>query len=205
MTQQANDTTESQHVEGQSAGEARLLDHDYDGIREYDNPMPRWWRWIFWASFYFAIGYVIHYHLTGNGASVQADYEADLAVAREAEALALLGTETTEASLSKLVTDTAMMADAAKLFTSRCGVCHGARGEGLIGPNLTDAFWINGDASLLSLHTIIDGGVLAKGMPAWNRQLRPIEVAKLAAYVGSIKNTNLPGPKGAEGRPVTVQ
>jgi cytochrome c oxidase cbb3-type subunit 3 len=181
-----------------------LLDHEYDGIREYDNPMPRWWKWIFWGSFYFSIGYFVHYHLTGNGPSVQASYEADLAQAREAEALALLGTETTEESLSKLTKDVAMMADAEKLFGARCAACHGLKGEGLIGPNLTDAHWLHGDASLLSIHKLIEQGVPSKGMPAWARQLKPIEVAKLAAFIGTKRNTNLPGPRGAEGTQLSL-
>lgn len=181
-------------------GADRLLNHEYDGIREYDNPMPRWWRWIFWGSFYFSLLYLVHYHMTGNGVSVQGEYEADVALAREANAAALLGAETTEDSLAKLAADGAMMTDTSKLFVKNCAQCHGNGGEGLIGPNLTDGYWLNGDASLLSLHKIIGDGVLAKGMPAWNRQLRPIEVAKLAAYVGTLRNTNRTGPKGAEGR-----
>jgi cytochrome c oxidase cbb3-type subunit 3 len=184
--------------------QARLLDHEYDGIQEYDNPMPPWWVWVFWGSFFFSIGYAIHYHATGNGSSVQAEYEADVAAAREAESAALLGSETTEESLSKLAGDQALMADAAKLFGVRCSPCHGIKGEGLIGPNLTDGAWLSGNASLLSIHTIISTGVLEKGMPAWDRQLRPIEVAKLAGYVGTLRNTNVPGPKGAEGRLIPV-
>jgi cytochrome c oxidase cbb3-type subunit 3 len=185
--------------------EAEILDHEYDGIREYDNPMPRWWKLIFWVSFYFSLGYLIHYHVTGNGTSVAAAYEADVAAAREAQALALLGTETTEDSLLKLSTDSKMMADAAKLFAVRCSPCHGPNAEGLIGPNLTDGYWLNGDAKLLTIHSIIDNGVMAKGMPAWNRQLRPIETAKLAAYIGTLRNTNHAGGKGPEGHLIAAQ
>jgi cytochrome c oxidase cbb3-type subunit 3 len=196
MSDPLND--QEQHTREPTA--ERLLDHEYDGIREFDNPMPRWWRWIFWASFYFSLGYIVHYHLTGNGATVHGEYESDVALAREASAAALLGNEVTEETLTKLAADGAMMADTAKLFDTRCSSCHGTNAEGLIGPNLTDAYWLTGDATLLSIHTIVSEGVLAKGMPAWNRQLRPIEVAKLAAYVGTLRNTNHVGPKGAEGR-----
>jgi cytochrome c oxidase cbb3-type subunit III len=195
-----NDSLHAQAQRDDEPSTDLLLDHEYDGIKEFDNPMPRWWRWIFWASFYFSIGYIVHYHLTGNGTSVQGEYEADVALAREADAAALLGNAVTEETLSKLAADAPMMADAAKLFSTRCSSCHGGNAEGLIGPNLTDGYWLNGDATLLAIHTIVGEGVLAKGMPSWNRQLRPIEVAKLAAYVGTLRNTNRPGPKGAEGR-----
>lgn len=205
MSEPASET--KQTVEGEDPEQAfdatRLLDHEYDGIREYDNPMPRWWRWIFWVSFYFSLAYVVHYHLTGNGESVQDGYEAEQAVAREANALALLGTEMTEQSLGKLAADGAMMADAAKLFVGRCSSCHGQNAEGMIGPNLTDGYWLNGDGTLLAIHNIVSNGVVAKGMPAWSRQLQPIEVAKLAAYVGTLRGSNRPGPRGNEGNLVT--
>src|SRR6187551_3800061 len=122
----------------------QLLGHEYDGIQEYDNPMPRWWVWIFWGSFYFSLGYFIHYHMTGNGESVAMAYDTDLALAREKEAMAAMGGEVTEESLGKLMASGAMVADAAKLFTVRCAQCHGIKGEGLIGPNLTDNYWLHG-------------------------------------------------------------
>lgn len=178
----------------------QLLGHEYDGIQEYDNPMPRWWVWIFWGSFYFSLGYFIHYHMTGNGESVAVAYETDLALAREKEAMAAMGGEVTEESLTKLMSNEAMLADAAKLFVLRCAQCHGANGEGLIGPNLTDNYWLHGDASLMSIHEVISEGVQTKGMPPWKKQLRPIELGKVTAYVGSLRGTNVTGPKGNEGR-----
>jgi cytochrome c oxidase cbb3-type subunit III len=178
----------------------RLLGHEYDGIQEYDNPMPRWWVWIFWGSFYFALGYFIHYHITGNGESVALAYDTDLALAREKEAMAAMGGEVTEESLGKLMSNGAMVADAAKLFAVRCAQCHGAKGEGLIGPNLTDNYWLHGNASLMSIHEVISEGVQTKGMPPWKKQLRPIELGKVTAYVGSLRGTNVPGPKGKEGQ-----
>jgi cytochrome c oxidase cbb3-type subunit III len=178
----------------------QLLGHEYDGIQEYDNPMPRWWVWIFWGSFYFSLGYFIHYHMTGNGESVAMAYDTDLALAREKEAMAAMGGEVTEESLGKLMASGAMVADAAKLFTVRCAQCHGIKGEGLIGPNLTDNYWLHGNASLMSIHEIISEGVQTKGMPPWKKQLRPIELGKVTAYVGSLRGTNVPGPKGNEGQ-----
>ncbi len=180
-----------------------LLNHEYDGIREYDNPMPKWWKWIFWGSFYFAVAYFLHYHITGNGESVAAAYEADLSAAREREAMAVMGTELNEESLAKLKADDAMMADASKLFVQRCAQCHAAQGQGLIGPNLTDDSWIHGKPTLMNIYEVIAEGVQTKGMPPWKRQLRPIELSKLAAYVGTLIGTNVPG-KAPEGTPIDV-
>lgn len=180
------------------APEEKLLDHAYDGIHEYDNPLPRWWVWIFAGSFWFSVAYFFQYHVSGNGESVAAAYEADMRQAREAEAKATLSQPVTEESLGKLMADPALMNDAKGLFGLRCSPCHGAQAQGLIGPNLTDNAWIHGSGTLADIYAVIDGGVAAKGMPAWGRQLSPIEVRKLAAFVGTQRGKAVPG-KAPEG------
>lgn len=178
-----------------------LLRHEYDGIQEFDNPMPRWWKWIFWGSFYFSILYFAHYHLTGNGESVMASWESDVAAAREAQAQLLLKDGgPSEEKLLEFMTDSGLMADASQLFVQRCAQCHGNEGEGKIGPNLTDEYWLHGSASLMDIYQAVDEGFTAKGMPAWGRQLRPVEVMKLAAFVGSLRNTQRQGraPEGVK-------
>lgn len=182
-----------------------LLTHEYDGIVEYDNPMPRWWVWTFWGSFFFSLGYVIHYHVTGNGESVAVAYDTELSVAREKEAMQAMGGEVTEESLTKLMLNGAMMSDASKLFVQRCAQCHGVKGEGLIGPNLTDNYWLHGDASLTAIYQVVSEGVQTKGMPPWKKQLRPIELGKVSAFVGTLRGTEVSGPKGAEGQLVEAK
>ena len=178
-----------------------LLDHAYDGIQEYDNPLPRWWVWIFWGSFYFAIAYVVHYHLTGNGQSVAQAYTEDMQLFREQQAKLAMGNEVTEESLTKLMQNESLVADAKTTFARHCVQCHGPEGAGLIGPNLTDNSWIHGEGKLMDIYQTISKGVLSKGMPAWERQLRPIELGKLTAYVGTLRGKNLPG-RPPEGKPV---
>lgn len=180
-------------------GQDELLDHEYDGIREYDNPLPRWWVWIFAGSFWFSIAYFFHYHVSQNGQSVAASYDADVAEARENQAKASLAEPVSEESLGKLMADAALMNDAKALFGLRCMPCHGDRGQGSIGPNLTDSAWIHGTGQLSEIFGVIDQGVLAKGMPAWSKQLSPIEVRKLAAFVGTQRGKNVMGkaPEGA--------
>src|ERR1700754_5136405 len=145
--------------------EEKLLDHAYDGIHEYDNPLPRWWVWIFAGSFWFSVAYFFQYHISGNGESVAAAYEADMRQAREAEAKATLSQPVTEESLGKLMADPALMNDAKGLFGLRCSPCHGAQAQGVIGPNLTDNAWIHGQGTLADIYAVIDAGVAAKGMP----------------------------------------
>jgi len=176
----------------------QLLDHEYDGIREYDNPLPLWWKAIFWGSFVFSIGYFFHYHLSGNGQSVAAAYEAEMREAREVEAKANLAQPVSEESLGKLMADAGLMTDAKALFGQKCAACHGDKAQGLIGPNLTDNAWIHGTGTLKDIFGVINEGVLAKGMPAWGRQLSPIEVRKLAAFIGTQRGKAIPGkpPEG---------
>ena len=184
---------------GASSSEEQLLDHEYDGIREYDNPLPRWWVWMFAGSFWFSVAYYFHYHISGNGQSVAAAYVADVAEARELAAKSSLATPVSEDSLGQLMADSGLMNDTKALFALRCAPCHGDSGQGSIGPNLTDAAWLHGSGSLVDIFDVINDGVLAKGMPAWGRQLTSIEVRKLAAFVGTQRGKSLPGkaPEGA--------
>ncbi len=176
----------------------QLLAHEYDGIREYDNPLPKWWVWIFAGSFWFSLGYFFHYHVSHNGQSVAAEYQADLRDAREHEAKASLAQPVSEESLGKLMADAALMADARTLFVLRCAPCHGDRAQGVIGPNLTDDAWLHGAGKLTEIFGVVDQGVPAKGMPAWGRQLSAIELRKVAAFVGSQRGKSVPG-KAPEG------
>lgn len=181
----------------------KLLDHEYDGIREYDNPMPAWWKGTFWVTFFFSIVYIFYYHFGGVGTSAEEDYAQEMRVFHEQEAaLALSAGEVTEEGLAKLMADPAMVAEGGAKYAEVCVACHGAAGEGKIGPNLTDEHWIHGKGSLVDIFGTVNEGVLAKGMPAWGRQLRPDEMRKVVAFVGSLRNTNAANGKAPEGTKV---
>lgn len=180
-----------------------LGDHEYDGIQEFDNPMPRWWVWIFWGTFYFAICYALWLHVFMRGTPILEEYATDMGRYREEMAKREMGSEVTEEGLQKLMANDAMMADARELFKLRCVQCHAESGKGLIGPNLTDDYWIHGQGKLLDIYGVVDGGVLSKGMPAWGKVLARIEVAKVAAFVGTLRGRHLAG-KAPEGTLVTT-
>jgi cytochrome c oxidase cbb3-type subunit 3 len=177
---------------------AQLTGHEYDGIAEYDNPMPTWWTRIFWATFFFSIGYYVHYQLTGNGSSVEQSYAVEMQQERERMAAAALGDEVNEEALTRLMQDPAMMKDAQSIYKRRCLQCHADRGQGNIGPNLTDDHWIYESDGLMELFEIVSNGRPQKGMPNWSKILRPVEVAEVTAYIGTLRNTNVPGraPQG---------
>jgi cytochrome c oxidase cbb3-type subunit 3 len=183
-------------AESQAPG-ARVLDHEYDGIREYDNPMPGWWVNVFWGSFLFAIGYAFHYFV-GNGVSVHDAYEGEMAAVRAEQARRALAESVTEDGLAKLALDAKLMADAKGIFAQRCTPCHGEHAQGVIGPNLTDGYWLHGQGTLMDIHHTVSEGVPEKGMPPWKMQLTPVQVRELAAFIGTLRNTNVPGkaPQG---------
>lgn len=175
--------------------------HVYDGITELDNPMPGWWVATFFATIVFSYFYLVSDSPTVGEAYAE---EVRIQAARDAEAALALG-EVTEDSLKTLTRDAATMAAARTQFGATCAVCHGDRGQGLIGPNLTDGFWKNGDGELVTIHHIIDGGVPTRGMPAWGKQLDPIAIRKLAAFVGTLRGTNAAGGKAPEGHEIAVR
>jgi cytochrome c oxidase cbb3-type subunit III len=185
------------------ATEPDLLDHEYDGIREYDNPLPGWWVWIFWASVHFSFAYFVWYHVLPNGTSVADAYASDMAEFREWLAMKDMGEKMTEDGLAALMTNESVMGDARGVFAARCAQCHAENGEGKIGPNLTDAFWLHGNGRLMDIYDVVHDGVPAKGMPAWSRQLTPMELGKVVAFVGTLRGKNLPG-KAPEGREVSL-
>ena len=181
----------------------RTLGHAYDGIEEYDNPLPSWWVWIFWVTIAFSAGYYAYYQL-GPGPSIVAEYEAESrALAERAAAATPRVAGATEESIAALQRDAAAMARAKETFATRCAPCHGPAAQGIVGPNLTDEFWLHGGRLVEIAKTIADG-VSEKGMIPWKAQLPPEEIRALAAWIGTLSGTNPPNPKAPEGQKVAA-
>jgi len=197
---EAKDASEAPETAATEVPADQVLDHEYDGIREYDNPMPGWWKALFWASVLFSVGYVFWYHVAERGTSVAQEFADDVASANAVAAARAMRETVSEASLTQLMADAGMMQNAAGLFGQKCKPCHADQGQGNIGPNLTDRYWIHGQGNLMDIHQTVSNGVLAKGMPAWSKQLTPVELKQLVAYVGTLRGSNVPGkaPEGAE-------
>ncbi len=191
-------TKEHLEHDSTSTDQDYLLDHAYDGIQEYDNPLPRWWLAIFWLTIIFSPLYVLYFHFGGGLLDTERyDQEMIAFYDRQAEQLLALG-DISEGTLVDLTADTSMMNGGKKIFQTKCATCHGMFGEGGIGPNLTDEYWIHG-AQLLNIYATVRDGVTAKGMLAWERQLRPAEMMAVSAYVGTLLDSNPPNAKEAQG------
>lgn len=176
--------------------EDRILEHEYDGIKEYDNPMPAWWVLTFWATIIFSVAYVLNIGGIGTGEGRIAAYEADMAAWRAAHPEG--GAPVDAGALLALAADDEAREEGREVYLKYCAACHATDGGGLIGPNLTDDQWLHG-GTIDSIHVVIAEGVLAKGMPAWAKMLSAEQVDQVTAYVWSLRGSAPAAPKAPEG------
>jgi cytochrome c oxidase cbb3-type subunit 3 len=184
----------------EAAPDEPLFEHAYDGIQEYDNPMPGWWVLVFWATILFSAVYVLNVVPgVGPGKGWLARYAAEMAAAEKKYA-ALRAPQATppDEVLRALAADPATTPAGRSVYMANCMPCHRADAGGVIGPNLTDDYWIHGGRPG-DIHRVIAGGVLDKGMPAWSAVLAPDDVNRVAAYVIAMHGTNPPQPKEPQG------
>jgi cytochrome c oxidase cbb3-type subunit 3 len=176
------------------ADEARLMSHAYDGIREYDNPLPGWWKVTFIGSIVFAACYGFYFHVVDWGRMPDAKYAAALAEYDEGRADRERAevANVTEGSLAQLAADSAVTARGAAIFAAKCVACHQPDGSGLIGPNLTDNFQLKGDSRMHIFATVRQGSP-GTAMLAWGDQLAPQAIVDVVAYVITLRGKNLPG------------
>ena len=177
-----------------------LLDHSYDGIQEFDNPMPRWWVYIFWATIVFSILYWLNVPGIGIGKGRIANYNQAMAAAAAAEAkrVAAQPKGASPEQLTAMTKDATVLALGKQTFTQNCAACHRADAGGQIGPNLTDDYWLHG-AAIDQIHTTVTNGVLEKGMPPWGKVLKPAQIDAVVAYVFTLRGTNPANPKPPQG------
>jgi len=170
--------------------------HVYDDIVEEDNHLPNWWLFTLIGAMVFAFGYWGVYH---SAKLLPLPRQAWFEEAAKEAAARSPSAPPSEALLTAISKDPAQQVLAQKVFQSTCVACHGPHGEGLVGPNLTDKFWLHGGKPL-DIYSSVSKGYLDKGMPAWGPVLGDEKVKLAAAYVYSLKNQNLPGkaPQGVE-------
>jgi len=174
-----------------------MIDHSYDGIVELDNPIPVWFNALFYGSIIFGFIYLLVYHVFGWGMNQDQEYLHELSVAEKAkqEYLAQAANLVDESTVEY----NAALAPAGKaIFTANCAACHGANGEGTIGPNLTDRFWIHG-GEVKDIFKTVKYGVPEKGMVPWEQTLTPGQIAEVSSYIISLRDTKPANAKAAEG------
>jgi cytochrome c oxidase cbb3-type subunit III len=176
------------------------INHPHDGIYELDNGMPPWLRNVFAVTIAFAFAYIWYYHFYSEGKKGQM-YEYKLAMQegekQKLEAEARQANSVSETSVVALKDETSLNAGKT-IFIEKCVACHGQKGEGGVGPNMTDDYWLHGgDAK--AIFKVIKYGVPDKGMISWKEQLNPKAMQDVTSYILTLKGTNPPNAKAPQG------
>jgi cytochrome c oxidase cbb3-type subunit 3 len=181
-----------------------IAGHEYDGIQELNNPLPKWWLATFYGTIVFSFFYFGYFQL-GRAPSQDERLAAAMAhiEGRQEEAAETTAHEAAEpVDVEALEHDPAVLAVGKAQFATKCLPCHGAAGEGIIGPNLTDNYWIHSKGDLQGILDSFRIGFPEKGMPPWGELIPPEEHVPLAIYVMSLQGTAPPNPKEPQGEPV---
>lgn len=181
-----------------SSGGPTLMEHEYDGIREFDNPTPGWWHAIFLASVLFSVCYTAWYHVSPLSSSIWDTWRA--AEVREFERIfgEIGDLEGDAPTIAKMMKDEQMMAVAQGIFQGNCAACHAKDGGGINGVNLTDDNYKNVKA-LPDVFAIITKGAANGAMPSWENMISKNERVILAAYVANLRGTTPGAPRPPEG------
>jgi cytochrome c oxidase cbb3-type subunit 3 len=181
-----------------------VMEHEFDGIAELDNPTPAWFMVLFYGTIIFAIIYLFNYHVIGWGKLQEEEYTIELQQAEEAR-IALLqkpgagGANKINENNVEQSTDKAVLQAGGALFKNVCSPCHGEHGEGAVGPNLTDEYWLHG-GKVKDIFKTIKHGVPEKGMVAWEKSMNGKQISDIASYILSLKGSNPAGAKAPQGK-----
>lgn len=155
--------------------ERLIKDHEYDGIRELDNDSPSWFNLLFVVTIVFAFFYLyILFFFKPTGLVQEKEF------AREMERTKRPAP--TEAFTVALLNDEASLAKGKETYDKLCAVCHLADGGGLVGPNLTDEYWIHGN-TIEEVYSVVKDGVIEKGMVPYRDQLSPAQMLQVSSYI----------------------
>jgi cytochrome c oxidase cbb3-type subunit 3 len=173
--------------------------HEFDGIRELDNSLPPWWVNMFILTVIWGVIYMFYYHWGGNGPSSAEEYKMEVETAIKQQRIALAGqANAVDESNVTALTASGDLGEGELIYKTSCLVCHGAAGEGGVGPNLTDEYWLHG-GGIKNVFKTIKYGVPEKGMVAWSSTLKPADMQKVASFILTMQGTNPPNPKAPQG------
>jgi len=178
--------------------DAPLTGHAFDGIQEYDNPLPGWWKWLFIGSIVFSVLYVPYYHFGAPGRSVSEQFNVAIAENMRLQFAEIGDLQPNEATLVKMMYDDGWVKFGESVYRANCASCHGLDGGGIVGPNLADEHFKN-IREITDILNIIQNGAAAGAMPAWKNRLQLNEQILVSSYVASLRGTTPAKPKGAEG------
>jgi cytochrome c oxidase cbb3-type subunit 3 len=194
--EKAKNNSQEQDYEIDTLTNERLIsDHEYDGIRELDNDLPPWWKWLFYLTIVFAIVYLVRlFVFEADDLVQQSEYNKEMAQA----ASMAPAPSSTEAFEIKVLTDQTSLANGRAIFDKICSVCHLIDGGGLVGPNMTDDYWIHGN-TIQEMFNTVTNGVLEKGMISYKDQYSPQQRLEVLSYIITLHGTTPATPKAPQG------
>ena len=196
----STDNKKNQHSEEYEfdtlTNERLIKDHDYDGIRELDNDLPPWWKWLFYITIVFAVIYMIRIFVFRSDDLLQ---EREYTIEMEDAALNSPAQAEAEEFELVLLEEEAALASGKETWDKICAVCHLVDGGGLVGPNMTDNYWIHGN-TVEDMFNIITNGVIEKGMIPYRDQLSEQKRLEVISYIlVELQGTTPVTPKAPEG------
>lgn len=179
-----------------------VMEHEFDGITELNNPTPKWFMALFFGTMLFAIVYLFNYEVLGFGPTQEQEYTSELEQAEVDKVAFLSNPVNAKAAVNEnsvvLTKDVAVIKSGASLFANRCTPCHGEHAQGIVGPNLTDEFWLHG-GTVHDVYKTIKYGVPEKGMISWEKSLSAQQISDLTNYVLSLQGSHPAGAKAPQG------
>ena len=175
--------------------------HEYDGIKEFDNPLPGWWLTTFYLTIIFAVGYYVYYEMMdGPSSDAELKIVMDKIEHNKEEKKKKSEEKLAKVDLEALVNDKAVVEKGKAVFAKNCVACHLADGGGLIGSNLTDDYFIFGTGKVAEIKKVVtEGGREGKGMIPWGPVLSEDDILNVSVFVKTLQGTTPAIPKAAEG------
>jgi cytochrome c oxidase cbb3-type subunit III len=184
-----------------STKEPALL-HSYDGIQEYDNPLPRWWTWVFWATIVFSVFYLMYFHVGAPGRSMDEQFQESLTQNTKKQYAEIGDLSSDQATLIKYMNDAKWVGVGKSVFKANCVSCHAADGGGNVGPNLCDENFKH-VKQMTDIIKVIKEGVAGGAMPAWATRLQhKNDIVLVSVYVASLRGTKPANGKAPDGSPI---
>jgi cytochrome c oxidase cbb3-type subunit 3 len=176
--------------------------YEYDGITELDNPCPKWLMYIFYFTAFLAVFFLGYHFGSSSKNKIVESYMKKLKDAQSQRTTVVVEQvpEVSESELAALLQEPTELASGEEFFVDKCAICHGQAGEGLIGPNLIDNYWIHGTGKISEIAITIRSGIPDKGMVAWQGRIPEENILQIAAYVKSLKGNQVEGAKEPDGK-----
>lgn len=174
------------------------LDEDFDGIRELDNRVPPWFNYLFYGSIVFAAAYLLNFHILKSSKLPLGEYQEELSTASLQRQIMIASQGSIDESKLVALKSPADLKSGMENFKKYCVSCHGPEAGGIVGPNLTDAYWLHG-GGIKNVYNTIKMGVPSKGMISWQLVFSPKQIQEIASYVLSLQGTNPVGGKKPDG------